>query len=116
MHSSALNVTTDDRASPTLPHSKPELFGSDQTWIGAMAPKRWAKHAVTRNLIKRQIYSVAAHFESALPQAAYVVRLRAAFDRAQFKSASSDQLKKAARTEIELLFSRLAAAQDKVAA
>lgn len=81
-----------------------------------MVPKRWARRAVTRNLFKRQIYSVAALFESTLPQAAYVVRLRAAFDRAQFKSASSDQLKKVVRTEVELLFSRAASAQTKAAA
>lgn len=80
-----------------------------------MVPKRWARRAVTRNLFKRQIYSVAALFETTLPQAAYVVRLRAAFDRTQFKSASSDQLKKAVRTEVEQLFGRAASAQTKVA-
>ncbi len=116
MHSSAPDVTTDSPSPPSLQHSKLELFSPDQTWIGAMVPKRWAKHAVTRNLCKRQIYSVAAHFEPILPQAAYVVRLRAAFDRAQFKSASSEQLKKAVRAEIELLFSRVATVQTKVAA
>lgn len=81
-----------------------------------MVPKRWARRAVTRNLIKRQIYCVATLLEFTLPQAAYVVRLRAAFDRAQFTSASSDQLKKAVRAEVELLFSRVATAPTKAAA
>ena len=78
----------------------------DLVWLGAMAPKRWAKRAVTRNLIKRQIYSVASRYESLLPKAAHVVRLRAGFDREQFRSAASDQLKTAVCSEIELLFSK----------
>lgn len=116
MHSSAPDVTVDNPSLPSLQQSTSELFSPDQAWIGAMVPKRWARRAVTRNLFKRQIYSVAALFETTLPQAAYVVRLRAAFDRTQFKSASSDQLKKAVRTEVEQLFGRAASAQTKVAA
>ena len=65
-----------------------------------MVPKRWARRAVTRNTIKRQIYAVGALFEARLPQAAHVVRLRTAFDRKQFVSASSDQLKQAVRAEL----------------
>jgi ribonuclease P protein component len=72
--------------------------------MGAMVPKRWAKRAVTRNMIKRQIYSVGAQAASALPRAAYVVRLRATFDRQQFVSASSVALKNAARQELLALF------------
>jgi ribonuclease P protein component len=65
-----------------------------------MVPKRWARRAVTRNTIKRQIYAVACFVRARLPQAAHVVRLRAAFDRKQFVSASSDQLKQAVRAEL----------------
>ncbi len=78
----------------------------DQIWMGAMVPKRWAKRAVTRNLIKRQIYTMANAFEQGLPQGAHVVRLRSGFDRQQFISASSEQLKKAVHDEIEQLFKR----------
>jgi ribonuclease P protein component len=78
----------------------------DLLWMGAMVPKRWAKRAVTRNLIKRQIYAMANAFEQSLPQGAHVVRLRAGFDRQQFISASSEQLKKAIHAEIEQLFKR----------
>ncbi|THJ33506.1 hypothetical protein E8K88_09510 [Lampropedia aestuarii] len=28
-------------------------------WVGALVPKRWAKHAVTRNLVRRQVYAIA---------------------------------------------------------
>jgi len=69
-------------------------------------PKRWAKRAVTRNAIKRQIYTVSADFEPRLSVRAHVVRLRASFDRAQFVSATSDVLKAAVRAELQQLFSR----------
>jgi ribonuclease P protein component len=72
-----------------------------------MVPKRWAKRAVTRNAIKRQIYTVSAGFEAGMPQAAYVVRLRAGFDRKVFPSATSEALKAAVRAELHQLFERL---------
>lgn len=72
-----------------------------------MVPKRWAKRAVTRNAIKRQIYNVSAEFESLLDGCAHVVRLRAGFDRAHFVSASSEALKVAVRAELLKLFSRV---------
>ena len=74
-------------------------------WLGAMVPKRWARRAVTRNTIKRQIYVAGADFESQLPVAAHVVRLRSTFDRKQFPSATSDALKAAVREELKQLFS-----------
>ena len=89
------------------PDSKP-LFGVQDVWVGAMVPKRWARRAVTRNTIKRQIYQVSATFEPRLAAAAHVVRLRATFDRSQFISATSDVLKRAVRAELEQLFGRVA--------
>ena len=97
-------------AAPTGPGSLPStqgpqaLFAVEGVWLGAMVPKRWARRAVTRNTIKRQIYTVGATFEAKLPQAAHVVRLRTAFDRKQFVSATSDQLKLAVRAELLQLF------------
>ncbi len=76
--------------------------------MGAMVPKRWAKRAVTRNTIKRQIYSVGAEFESILCAASHVVRLRASFDKTQFPSATSDMLKTAVRCELQQLFTNVA--------
>ncbi len=80
-------------------------------WLGAMVPKRWARRAVTRNAIKRQIYNVSAHFSGRLPVAAHVVRLRSTFDRKQFISATSEPLKLAVRQELEQLFERAVRAQ-----
>jgi len=71
-----------------------------------MVPKRWARNAVTRNAIKRQIYTVSARFGDRLPVAAHVVRLRTTFDRKLFISASSVHLKLAVREELEQLFAR----------
>ena len=71
-----------------------------------MVPKRWARRAVTRNAIKRQIYTVGVDSGFALPIAAHVVRLRAAFDCKQFVSATSGALKLAVRTELMQLFGR----------
>lgn len=90
-----------------LPGHIPPLFPVNAVWVGAMVPKRWAKRAVTRNTIKRQIYSVSVDFESTLSTRAHLVRLRCGFDRSQFQSATSDALKAAVRAELLQLFSRV---------
>lgn len=76
------------------------LFPVQVTWMGAMVPKRWAKRAVTRNTIKRQIYTVSAGFADQLPEAAFLVRLRRDFSRKKFVSATSEALKEAVRLEL----------------
>ncbi len=76
------------------------LFPVLDLWIGAMVPKRWAKRAVTRNAIKRQIYTVSADFSPKQRHAAFVVRLRRDFSRKVYLSASSDLLKQAVRNEL----------------
>jgi ribonuclease P protein component len=86
----------------------PPLFHPQAVWLGAMVPKRWARRAVTRNTIKRQIYAISEQFEIRLPCAAHVVRLRSGFDRKQFISATSTLLKQALRLELEQLFERAA--------
>ncbi len=102
-------------AQPTVPvkpgpeSERPKaLFSVQEPWIGALIPKRWAKRAVTRNAIKRQIYAVSSEIEATLMQAAHVVRLRSAFDRAKYPSATSDALKQAVRSELRQLFARAA--------
>jgi ribonuclease P protein component len=76
------------------------LFCASNLWMGAMTPKRWAKRAVTRNAIKRQIYTVSASISTSMPQAAFVVRLRREFSRQEFASATSIALKEAVRVEL----------------
>ena len=89
-------------------HRMPAPEPGSEAAIGVVIPKRWAKRAVTRNAIKRQIYTVSQAFEPRLPVAAHVVRLRATFDRARFTSATSDALKQAVRGELHELFARVA--------
>jgi ribonuclease P protein component len=82
------------------------LFPEQGAWIGAMVPKRWAKRAVTRNAIKRQIYAVSAELTTQFAEKAHVVRLRSAFSRSEFPSASSEVLKREVRIELIKLFGR----------
>ena len=76
------------------------MFRGADLWLGAMVPKRWAKRAVTRNAIKRQIYNVSADFSPVSQPAAFVVRLRRDFSRKEYLSASSERLKHDVRTEL----------------
>ena len=110
LHRMALDAPPAEPSSSAGPGSeRPQaLFVVQDAWIGALVPKRWAKRAVTRNAIKRQIYTVSAELSPPLPQAAHVVRLRTAFDRQQFVSATSDALKQAVRGELQELFARAA--------
>jgi len=95
--------------SPGLESAGPRaLFPVRDAWMGVVIPKRWAKRAVTRNAIKRQVYCVSEAMQPPLPEAAHVVRLRAGFERAQFPSASSDALKRAVRAELQRLLNRAA--------
>jgi len=85
------------------------LFSRADTWLGVVLPKRWARRAVTRNAIRRQIYEAGRRWSGGLPEAAWVVRLRSEFSRKQFVSASSEPLKQAVRAELEQLFARVCA-------
>ena len=82
-----------------LPERKPAP-NNPSLVVGAVLPKRWAKRAVTRNTLKRQIYVVSESLASRLMPGCYIVRLRAGFSRTEFISASSDALKRAVRAEL----------------
>lgn len=84
-------------------HDSPLLFPLPDIWLGAMVPKRWAKRAVTRNAIKRQIYTVSADFLPRVSETGWVVRLRRDFSRKEFVSASSEALKQLVRSEVQAL-------------
>jgi len=104
LHRLRLPNTGTTAVNPQVEDAHPPLFHPQAVWLGAMVPKRWARRAVTRNTIKRQIYAISAQFEVRLPCAAHVVRLRSGFDRKQFISATSTLLKQAVRLELEQLF------------
>jgi ribonuclease P protein component len=83
------------------------LFPVDAAWMGVVLPKRWARRAVTRNAIRRQIHELSRQLADSLPKAAWVVRLRSEFSRKQFVSATSEPLKRAVRAELEQLLGRV---------
>jgi ribonuclease P protein component len=103
----ALHRVALDAAGAQAPQAT--LFAVADVWLGAMVPKRWAKRAVTRNTIKRQVYAVSQDFAHSLACAAHVVRLRSGFDRQHFVSASSPALKAAVRDELLQLFNKATA-------
>lgn len=82
------------------------LFAQAPSYIGVVLPKRHAKKAVRRNLLRRQVVSLGRDLKSALQDTALVVRLKRGFDEKVFVSASSVPLKKAVRAELSDLFHR----------
>jgi len=82
-----------------------DLIGSQK--FGALVPKRWAKRAVTRNTVKRQIFNVFSKFQSKLQvEHAMVIRLRREIKKNEYKSARSGELVKKIQSELyELLAS-----------
>ena len=77
-------------------------------WIGCVVPKRHARRAVTRNLLKRQIRASFARHAARLPGGMWLVRLRAGFATTEFVSARSAALAEAARLELDDLLNRAA--------
>ncbi len=74
-----------------------------RAWVGAVVPKRHARRAVTRSLIKRQIYAAAERHRQRLGPGLWIVRLRSPFDRSRFVSAASQAMRVDARAELESL-------------
>jgi ribonuclease P protein component len=83
-------------------HVSPLVDSSVSThWLGYVVPKRHARRAVTRSLLKRQIRSVFQRHAVALPTGLWLVRLRQPFATADYVSARSRALTTAARAELE---------------
>ena len=79
---------------------------SEGRWLGTVVPKRHARRAVTRNLLKRQMRAVVQHEADKLPPGLWVLRLKAPFDKQQFPSAASAPLRDTARSELAILLQR----------
>lgn len=77
-------------------------------WAGYALPKRFARRAVTRQLLKRQMREAMQRHADRLPSGLWVLRLRAPFDAREFVSAASVPLRLAARTELDALLSAAA--------
>jgi ribonuclease P protein component len=87
---------------------RPAPAAPERVWLGAVVPKRHARRAVTRSLLKRQIRAAVSGQQDSLAKGLWVVRLRAPFDKKLFPSAASAALQLAARGELEQLLVRAA--------
>jgi ribonuclease P protein component len=77
--------------------------------FATLVPKRHAKRAVTRNLIRRQMREALRGDAGLPPQSKVLIRLRAAFDGRAYPAAASSALRVAVRQElVALLASRRA--------
>ncbi len=99
--------TGDARSCPPAVDDRPEKPVNGR-WLGLVVPKRHAKRAVTRSLIKRQMRAVMQAHASHLTWGLWVLRLRAPFDRKVFVSAASERLRGAVHDELTLLVQRAA--------
>lgn len=76
--------------------------------LGLIVPKRHARRAVTRTLIKRQGRAMFADHATRLRPGDWVLRLRSPYAKPAFVSASSPALRSAVRGELQTLFATAA--------
>ena len=88
----------DDRVAPPL----------ESWWFGIVVPKRHARKATTRNLLRRQIRGAIERHQFSLAHGMWLVRLRAQFDPHGLRSAAPEQLRQAARAELDSLMKKAA--------
>ena len=89
---------------PMFTASVEKLYGT--VCVGCVVPKRHARRAVTRNLLRRQIHAAVRRQRDHMKPGLWAVRLRAGFDRDGFVSADSPALRAAVRAELDGLLSR----------
>ncbi len=107
----AVDTELSTSPAPNCPQAVDDLPVAAATglWFGCVVPKRHARRAVTRTLLKRQVRSAFQRWGTALPAGLWLVRLRAPFAKQDFISARSTLLTAAARTELEALLARAVA-------
>lgn len=71
--------------------------------LGCVVPKRHARRAVTRNLLRRQIRAAFVRHADALDPGLWLVRLRAGWPRGTFVSASSSSMRRTVAAELDEL-------------
>ncbi len=70
-------------------------------WFGCVVPKRHARRAVTRTLMKRQVRAAFQRHAGGLAAGLWLVRLRQPFPVAEYPSAASPALAGAVRAELD---------------
>jgi ribonuclease P protein component len=91
-------------AAPKLTASVDKSSG--KVCVGCVVPKRHARRAVTRNLLRRQIHAAVRRHRARMAAGHWVVRLRSGFDRDGYISAASEALRSAVRSELDMLLTR----------
>jgi len=83
--------------------------GNDGVWLGMVIPKKQAKRAVTRNLVRRQMREAAGRFlrpgiSPSTTDGLWLLRLKQGFSHSEFPSADSLPLRRLVRQELDQLF------------
>ncbi len=73
-----------------------------------MVPKRQARRAVTRNLLKRHMRESFRRHAATLPMGLWLLRLHAGFCKTEYPSARSEALAEAVRGELDRLLTAAA--------
>lgn len=90
--------------------NKPVQNSRDQgIWFGCVVPKRHARRAVTRNLVKRQMREAFRRHGRGLTGGLWLVRLSSPISTVEFVSARSSALAMAVRSELDSLLAHAAA-------
>jgi ribonuclease P protein component len=101
-------LSTGDPEACAQPVDESGAAGCDRCWFGLVVPKRHARKAATRNLLRRQIRAAMDRHHMGLPHGLWLVRVRAPFDAQTYRSAASGALRAAARDELDALLTRAA--------
>jgi ribonuclease P protein component len=97
-----------------LPSQKKTFYFAQEIskiWLGVVVPKRYAKRAVTRNLVKRQVREAVICRSSlsgvqGLKKGLWVLRLKAPFNLEVYPCASSVALRRCVAEELDVLLNK----------
>ncbi len=106
VHPQSTVLSTDDERGSDPPVDKVRDPEPQGYWLGSVIPKRHARRAVTRNLLRRQIRAVMREQLPRLAPGLWLVRLRVPYAAADYPSAASRALRQAVRLELSGLFER----------
>lgn len=96
------SAAVDNSSAPGHPGAPPRCV-----WLGIVVPKRYARRAVTRSMLKRQIRSGVERFADGLPLGMWVFRLRSSYDPQRFVAAAPGEMRLTVRSEVTQLLQAL---------
>lgn len=99
------DLSTEEKQELSSPVDKLQI----RVRLGCVIPKRLARRAVTRNLLRREMIQVLAERRDQLPAGDWLLRQRDVWAKAQWRSAASEPLRLAVRHELAELLDGCAA-------